>query len=197
MKRKLIEKIPWQSTGEKETMSVVAKIHNICGEDILVIDFALDKPVVRIALSHNDFENYIPEESPCINVPRWGRMARASIFHTACTPTGKRWQTGKLRILSTSLCMGKMIISIQIGIATLIIYRVKFRSISINRPSSADVTGLIRKWRQCQNRQRDLRIGQCLLWKSMSCICCHSVKRNQQRQSVLHVRKNRNMAGGR
>lgn len=73
MKRKLIEKIPWQSTGEKETMSVVAKIHNICGEDILVIDFALDKPVVRIALSHNDFENYIPEESPCINVPRWGR----------------------------------------------------------------------------------------------------------------------------
>jgi len=73
LKRKLIEKIPWQSTGEKETMSVVAKIHNICGEDILIIDFALDKPIVRIALSHGDFENYIPEESPCTNVPRWGR----------------------------------------------------------------------------------------------------------------------------
>ena len=86
MKRKLIEKIPWQSTGEKETMSVVAKIHNICGEDILVIDFALDKPVVRIALSHNDFENYIPEESPCINVPRWERrkyddLRNGKVFH--------------------------------------------------------------------------------------------------------------------
>lgn len=73
MKRKLIEKIPWQSTGEKEKMFVVAKVHNIDGEDVLIIDFALDKPVVRIALSHNDFENYIPEESPCTNAPRWGR----------------------------------------------------------------------------------------------------------------------------
>lgn len=73
MKRKLIEKIPWQSTGEKEKMFVVAKVHNIGGEDVLIIDFALDKPIVRIALSHNDFENYVPEESPCTNVPRWGR----------------------------------------------------------------------------------------------------------------------------
>lgn len=73
MKRKLIEKIPWQSTGEKEKMFVVAKVHSINGEDVLIIDFALDKPVVRIALSHNDFENYIPEESPCVNLPRWGR----------------------------------------------------------------------------------------------------------------------------
>ncbi len=73
MKRKLIEKIPWQSTGEKEKMFVVAKVHNIGSEDVLIIDFALDKPVVRVALSHNDFENYVPEESPCTNVPRWGR----------------------------------------------------------------------------------------------------------------------------
>lgn len=73
MQRKLIEKIPWQSTGEKEKMFVVAKVHNIGGEDVLIIDFALDKPIVRIALSHNDFENYVPEESPCTNVPRWGR----------------------------------------------------------------------------------------------------------------------------
>ncbi len=73
MKRKLIEKIPWQSIGEKEKMFVVAKVHNIGGEDVLIIDFALDKPIVRIALSHNDFENYVPEESPCTNVPRWGR----------------------------------------------------------------------------------------------------------------------------
>ena len=73
MKRKLIEKIPWKSTGEKEKMFVVAKVHNISGEDVLIIDFALDKPVIRIALSHNDFENYIPEESPCTNGPRWGR----------------------------------------------------------------------------------------------------------------------------
>lgn len=41
MKRKLIEKIPWQSTGEKEKMFVVAKVHNIDGEDVLIIDFAL------------------------------------------------------------------------------------------------------------------------------------------------------------
>lgn len=73
MKRKLIEQIPWQSAGEKEKMSVVAKVHNIGNEDVLIIDFALDKPVVRIALSHNDFENYVPEGSPCTNVPRWGR----------------------------------------------------------------------------------------------------------------------------
>lgn len=73
MKRKLIEKIPWQSTGEKEKMFVVAKVHSIGGEDVLIIDFALDKPIVRIALSHNDFENYVPEESPCTNVPQWGR----------------------------------------------------------------------------------------------------------------------------
>lgn len=81
MKRKLIEKIPWQSTGEKEKMFVVAKVHNIGGEDVLIIDFALDKPIVRIALSHNDFENYIPEESPCTNVPRWGRRQYDNFRH--------------------------------------------------------------------------------------------------------------------
>lgn len=86
MKRKLIEKIPWQSTGEKEKMFVVAKVHNIGGEDVLIIDFALDKPIVRIALSHSDFENYVPEESPCTNVPRWGRrkyndFLRGNRFH--------------------------------------------------------------------------------------------------------------------
>lgn len=81
MKRKLIEKIPWQSTGEKKKMFVVAKVHSICGEDILIIDFALDKPVVRIALSHNDFENYVPEESPCMNVPRWGRRQYDDFRH--------------------------------------------------------------------------------------------------------------------
>lgn len=81
MKRKLIEKIPWQSTGEKEKMSVVAKVHSIGGEDVLLIDFALDKPIVRIALSHNDFENYVPEESPCINVPRWGRRQYDDFRH--------------------------------------------------------------------------------------------------------------------
>lgn len=81
MKRKLIEKIPWQSTGEKEKMFVVAKVHNIGGEDVLIIDFALDKPIVRIALSHNDFENYVPEESPCTNVPRWGRRQYDDFRH--------------------------------------------------------------------------------------------------------------------
>ena len=73
MKRKLIEKIPWQAKGERKKMLVVAKVHNIGGEDVLIVDFALDKPVIRIALSHNDFENYVPEESPCKNMPRWGR----------------------------------------------------------------------------------------------------------------------------
>lgn len=81
MKRKLIEKIPWQSAGEKEKMLVVAKIHSIGGEDVLIVDFALDKPVVRIALSHNDFENYVPEESPCTNVPRWGRRQYDDFRH--------------------------------------------------------------------------------------------------------------------
>ena len=81
MKRKLIEKIPWQSTGEKEKMFVVAKVHSIGGEDVLIIDFALDKPIVRIALSHNDFENYVPEESPCRNVPRWGRRQYDDFRH--------------------------------------------------------------------------------------------------------------------
>lgn len=73
MKRKQIEKIPWQSRGEKEKMHVVAKVHNISGEDVLVVDYALDKPVIRIAMSHNDFENYVPEESPCENLPQWNR----------------------------------------------------------------------------------------------------------------------------
>ncbi len=81
MKRKLIEKIPWQSAGEKEKMFVVAKVHSIGGEDVLIIDFALDKPIVRIALSHNDFENYVPEESPCKNVPRWGKRKYEDFRH--------------------------------------------------------------------------------------------------------------------
>lgn len=81
MKRKLIEKIPWQSTGEKEKMFVVAKVHNIDGEDVLIIDFALDKPIVRIALSHDDFENWVPEESPCTNIPRWGRRSYDDFLH--------------------------------------------------------------------------------------------------------------------
>lgn len=73
MKRKQIEKIPWQSHGDEKKMAVVAGIHKIGGEDVLLVDFALDRPVVRLALSHSDFENYIPEESPCENVPQWGR----------------------------------------------------------------------------------------------------------------------------
>lgn len=97
MKRKLIEKIPWQSAGEKEKMLVVAKVHNIGGEDVLIIDFSLDKPVIRIALSHNDFENYVPEESPCTNAPRWGRRRFAPFQHDYgfCLPYNKyrNWKT--------------------------------------------------------------------------------------------------------
>ena len=81
MKRKLIEKIPWQSTGKKGKMFAVAKVHSIGGEDVLVIDFAMDKPIIRIALSHNDFENYVPEESPCTDIPRWGRMQYDNFRH--------------------------------------------------------------------------------------------------------------------
>lgn len=79
MKRKLIEKIPWQSKGETGKMVVVAKIHDLSGEEILIVDFALDKPVLRIALSHSDFENYIPQESPCKNMPKWGKRQYESI----------------------------------------------------------------------------------------------------------------------
>lgn len=74
MKRKAIEKIQWQSQGNKKKMMVAASIHHIDGEEILIIDFALDKPVLRIALSHNDFENFIPKDSPLSEkLPRWGR----------------------------------------------------------------------------------------------------------------------------
>lgn len=73
MKRKKIEKIPWQSKGKKKTMTVTAKAHKVDGEDVLIVDFSLDKPVLRIAMSQNDFENYIPEGSPCQNLPRWNR----------------------------------------------------------------------------------------------------------------------------
>lgn len=81
MKRKLIEKIPWQSAGEKGRMSVAARIHDAGGEQVLVVDFALDRPVVRIALSHSDFGNYTPQESPCVNVPRWGRRQYYDFRH--------------------------------------------------------------------------------------------------------------------
>lgn len=81
MKRKIIEQIPWQSCGEKEKMIVVASVHKIGGEDVLIVDFSLDKPVARIALSHSDFENYIPDESPCENLPRWGRRQYDDFRH--------------------------------------------------------------------------------------------------------------------
>ena len=74
MKRKAIEKIPWQSQGNVKQMIVAASVHNIDGEESLIIDFALDKPVLRIALSHSDFENFIPSDSPSSEkLPRWGR----------------------------------------------------------------------------------------------------------------------------
>ena len=74
MKRKAIENIQWQSQGNKKKMMVAASIHHIDGEEILIIDFALDKPVLRIELSHNDFENFIPKDSPSSEkLPRWGR----------------------------------------------------------------------------------------------------------------------------
>lgn len=74
MKRKAIEKIPWQSHGNRKKMMVAASVHDIGSEEILIVDFALDKPVLRIALSHNDFENFIPSDSPSSeSLPRWGR----------------------------------------------------------------------------------------------------------------------------
>lgn len=73
MKRKAIEKIPWQSQGEKKRMMVSANVYTIGGEEVLIVDFALDKPVSRIALSHNDFENFVPPDSPCVNLPKWNR----------------------------------------------------------------------------------------------------------------------------
>ena len=39
MKRKAIEKIPWQSQGNVKQMIVAASVHNIDGEENLIIDF--------------------------------------------------------------------------------------------------------------------------------------------------------------
>lgn len=73
MKRKRIEGIPWQCQGKEGEMAVVAKVHDVCGEKVLLVDFALDRPAVRIALTERDFENYVPEGSPCEGLPRWGK----------------------------------------------------------------------------------------------------------------------------
>lgn len=73
MKRKKIEGIPWQCQGKKKIMAVAAKVFDIGGEEVLLVDFALDKPVVRVALTHKDFENYVPEDSPCEGLPKWGK----------------------------------------------------------------------------------------------------------------------------
>lgn len=81
MKRKAIEKIPWQSKGNKKKMAVVAKLHDIGGESTLIVDFALDKPVIRIAMTQKDFVNYVPDESPCRDMPRWGRTQYKKFLH--------------------------------------------------------------------------------------------------------------------
>lgn len=78
MKRKKIEGIPWQCQGKKKTMAVAAKVYDIGGEEVLLVDFALDKPVVRIALTHKEFENYVPEASPCEGLPKWGKTQYGS-----------------------------------------------------------------------------------------------------------------------
>lgn len=79
MKRKLIEKIPWQSKGEKKILMAAAAIHEVAGEKILIVDFSVDNPVMRIALSQSDFENYFPDETICKRAPKWGRMLYQNI----------------------------------------------------------------------------------------------------------------------
>lgn len=79
MKRKLIEKIPWQSKGDKKILMAVAAIYEVAGEKILIVDFSMDNPVMRIALSQSDFENYFPDETICKRAPKWGRMLYQNI----------------------------------------------------------------------------------------------------------------------
>ena len=47
MKRKLIEKIPWQSKGEKKILMAAAAIHEVAGEKILIVDFSVDNQIGR------------------------------------------------------------------------------------------------------------------------------------------------------
>ncbi|MDD3137563.1 MAG: PcfJ domain-containing protein [Lachnospiraceae bacterium] len=71
MKQKEIEKIPWMAKKSGEDLVVVAAVHDIKGEETLIIDLTGGKPAVRICLTENDYKNYYPPGSKMGDGKKW------------------------------------------------------------------------------------------------------------------------------